>query len=140
MECSIISPCLGEFKVFSNNSNLIFLVDVQRLRGNGKWILRVYNGAKWFSVRLRTKRLWNRFLLQLLKLQILCLFVSSKELLDIQATTECTFILNNLCDMTRVHIQIISCRALLCFIRFFHLQQSSGILDSPWWKKKSLTR
>ena len=43
---------------------------VQRLHENGDWLLCFSNEAKWFSVRLQTKRLWNQFLLQLLKLQM----------------------------------------------------------------------
>ena len=35
---------------FSDNSNLIILVDVQRLHENCKWILCVSNGAKWLTV------------------------------------------------------------------------------------------
>ena len=88
---------------FSDNSNLIILVDVQRFHENGKWILCISNGTKWLSVLLRTKWLWNRFLLQLLKLQISPLFVLSKELLDVQATTECTFTPKRVCDMIRIH-------------------------------------
>ena len=45
-------------------SSLPILVNIQRLRENRKWILFVTNGAKWLSVSLRTKWLWNRFLLQ----------------------------------------------------------------------------
>ena len=69
---------------FSDNSNLVILVDIQRLQENSKWILCISHGAKWLSVRLLNKWLWNRFLLQLLKL-------------DIQATTECAFIPKRVC-------------------------------------------
>ena len=43
------------------------LVDVQYLHGKGKW-------SSMVGARLQTKRLWDRFLLQLLKCQILRLF------------------------------------------------------------------
>ena len=39
MEFTIISPCLGKGKRFYENSNLINLVDTQRLPDNGKWII-----------------------------------------------------------------------------------------------------
>ena len=56
---------------FSDNSNIPVLVNIQRLRENGNRILRVPNGDKWFSVRLRTKWLFNQFPMQLLKFQLL---------------------------------------------------------------------
>ena len=70
---SIISSCLCKVKVF-----LIILpsnlVDVTRLHKKGKW-------AKWLGVRLRSKWLWGRFLLQLLKCQILRLFLAKSSLI-----------------------------------------------------------
>ena len=69
---NVISPCLDYVKSFSDISSLPILVDFQRLQENGKWILCFSNGAKWFSVRLQTKWLWNQFLLQLLQLQMWC--------------------------------------------------------------------
>ena len=90
MECSIYVSMFGLSQSFSDISSLPILVAIQLLHENGKWILCVYNGAKWLSVRLQTDLLWNRFLLQLLAdIQT----VSSKDLLDIQATVESTFTL-----------------------------------------------
>ena len=43
MEFSVISLCLSQ--IFSNNSSRAILIDVQRLHGNGKWIICVSNGA-----------------------------------------------------------------------------------------------
>ena len=68
MECSIYISMFGLSQSFSDTSNLPVLVDAQRLHENGKWILCVSDGAKWLSVRLQTKWLWNRFLLLLLQI------------------------------------------------------------------------
>ena len=54
--------------------------------------------AKWLSVRLRTKSLWVRVSLQSLKLRLSRLF-------GIQATTECIFTLERVCDMIKSHRQ-----------------------------------
>ena len=70
MECSIYISMFGLSQRFFDISSLPILVVVQLLQENGKWILYVSNGAKWLSVCLQTKLLWNKFLLQLLKLQI----------------------------------------------------------------------
>ena len=48
---------------FSDIFSLPILVDVQRFHENGKLILYV-DKSKWLCVRLRTKWLWNGFLLQ----------------------------------------------------------------------------
>ena len=42
---------------------------------------------------------------------------SSKDLLDIQAATECRFSLNRVCDMIKTQVKH-------CFIKLFHLKQS----------------
>ena len=91
---------------FSNISSLAILVDVQRFQENGKGILCV-GKSKWLCVRLQTKWLWNGFLLQKLKLQMLRLLhqpvklLEGKEFLDIQTITKSTFTLKRVCDMIR---------------------------------------
>ena len=71
MECSIyISMFWLSQKSFSDISSMPSLVDVQRVHENGKRSLFFSNEAKWFSVRLQTKCLWNQFLLYLVKLQM----------------------------------------------------------------------
>ena len=45
MELSIISPCLVKGKVFSDNSNLKNLVDVQHFHEDGKLIICVSDGV-----------------------------------------------------------------------------------------------
>ena len=57
-------------KTRESHSSLVWLMDVQRLHENGNWMLCFSNRAKWLSVRLQTKWLWNQFLLQLLKFQM----------------------------------------------------------------------
>ena len=52
--------------------------------------------ARWLRVRLPTKWLWIRILLQSLKLSDIAP-VSSKEFLDIQAIIECIFTLKRVC-------------------------------------------
>ena len=69
MEFSTISSCFRKVKSLSNNLILLILAVVQRLRENGKGSLCASNRTKSLSVHLQTTWLWNRFLLQLLKLQ-----------------------------------------------------------------------
>ena len=68
------------YHYLSDNSSLPNLVNVKGLHENSKWILCVSNRAEWWSVRLRTKWFWNRFPLQLLKLQISRLFPARSSL------------------------------------------------------------
>ena len=101
----------------------IILVDVQRLHGNGKWILYVSNRAKCLSVCLRTKWLWDPSPLELLKFKSAP--VSSKELIDLQANTECRFTLKRICDTIRTHsLKHYCCSTLFYHIKLFHLQQN----------------
>ena len=75
---SIISSCLSKVNVvwvkskFSDNCNLTFNVCMKTVNE-----FCVSNGAKWLSIRLWNKWLWNWLLLQLLKLQISRLFRAS---------------------------------------------------------------
>ena len=60
--------------------------------------------CKWLNVRLRTEWLWVRVPLQSLKTSDIA-SVSSKEFIDIQATTECEFNLKRVRDKIRTHSQ-----------------------------------
>ena len=98
-------------KNFISNSrtpSIVPALDIKKLAIVGKilWscdiillLCRQATLAKWLSVRLRTKWLCIRVLLQSLKLQIYIAPFSCKVFLDIQATTECRFTLKRLCPL-----------------------------------------
>ena len=93
----------------------------------------VSNEAKWLSVLLRNKWLWNWLLLQLLKFQIFRLFWARGSLTFTQLQSVNS--LRNV-DVTwqEEHTVEKFLAALLCFI---NLQKSYSISDSPWWNKSS---